>query len=51
MTKHEASIWYLFKECFNFDWVAKQCPVTLFALRDFLTPLLEEINRVLECYK
>lgn len=48
MNKHEASIWYLFKECFNFDWVAKQCPATLFALRDFLYPLLKEVDKRLE---
>lgn len=48
MTKHESSIWYLFKECFNLHWVSRQAPGTLLEMKKYITVLLETINKRLE---
>lgn len=48
MTKYESSIWYLFKDCFNLDWVSKQGPGTLIGIYDFLSPLLKVIEERLK---
>ena len=48
MTKHESYIWYLFKECFNLDWVSKQGSGTLLGIYNFLSPLLKAIEQRLK---
>lgn len=50
MTKHESSIWFLFKECFTFEWINKKCPNTLLDMRKKLKELLDEIDKRLEMF-
>lgn len=44
MTKHESSIWFLFKECFTEDWVKRSSALTLLGIRNVLKPLLSVIE-------
>jgi len=50
MTKHESSIWFLFKESFTLEWINKKCPNTLLDMRKKLKELLDEIDKRLEMF-
>lgn len=51
ITKHESSIWFLFKECFTIEWINKMCPNTLLCMKKKLKELLEEIDRRLKRFE
>ena len=51
MTKHESSIWFLFKECFTEEWVKGKSPCTLLGIGEKLQSLLFTIDKRLEQFE